>query len=63
MRTCDRKKDMISGSIWSAIAFFQRMFLVIVLVYGDMVLITPLADCEPLGSLIRESCGAFVQVS
>lgn len=38
------------------------MLPVIVLVDGDMVLITPLADCEPAGSLIREPDSPFGQV-
>ena len=60
-RSCDRERN----DIWKHLVdnfFFQLMLPVIVLVDGDMVLITPLADCEPAGSLIREPDGPFSQV-
>ena len=60
-RSCDSKRNDIRKHLVDNF-FFQLMLPVIVLVDGDMVLITPLADCEPAGSLIREPGGPFGQV-
>jgi len=60
-RSRDRKRNDIRKHLVDNF-FFQQILPVIVLVDGNVVLITPLADCEPAGFLLRESGGPFGQV-